>query len=280
VLNQAQEKPATGLCRTSTVRDIAIDTLKILSYFFRPRCSLVSEETFDLVGVRHGKFQTLGASFELDTPRWGRGNCIATRNLLHVDHLRPVSLKMRNVENSRSRLLSCLLSHILDLANHAIDDVWLPVEPFQNLIAATRFIAATGRNGPGIWGDFSIGFLHQLPISLAHNTEIVVQILPYLNALSELPAPLKRYEPQIRFAVDALKWDNRVLMVVVATLQHAYEFHQWHRKHVAERNARDQFLAALGITPKSYRTAEPLLSPASARTRRIAKTLATVWPET
>src|SRR5260370_16588608 len=68
VLNQVPTNPATGLCRTSTVGDIAIDTLKILSFFFRPRCSPVSEETFDLVGVRHAKFQALGASFELDTP--------------------------------------------------------------------------------------------------------------------------------------------------------------------------------------------------------------------
>jgi hypothetical protein len=135
---------------------------------------------------------------------------------------------MRNPENPRSRLLPRLLSHYLGFA-HAIEDVWLPVEPFHNLVAATRFIAATGRNGPGIWGDFSIGFLHQLPMSLAYNKEIVIQILPYLNLLSELLAPLKRYEPQIRFAVDELKWDNRLLMFVAVTLQHAWEFQQWHR---------------------------------------------------
>ena len=68
-------------------------------------------------------------------------------------------------------------------------------------------------------------------------------------------------------------------MIVAVTLQHACEFQQWHQKHVAERNARDQFLAAQGITPTNYRTAAPLLSPASARTRRIAKTLAAVWSE-
>ena len=48
------------------------------------------------------------------------------------------------------------------------------------------------------------------------------------------------------------------------------------------RNARDQYLAAAGITPKNYRTTDPLLSQVSARTRRrrrIAKTLATVWAE-
>jgi len=138
-------------------------------------------------------------------------------------------------------------------------------------------------NGPGIWGEFSIGFLHQLPMSLAHNTEIVVQILPYLNSLSELPAPLKRYEPQIRFAIDELKWDNRLLLMVAATLQHAYEFQQWHQKHVTERNARDQAVAAQGIAPKNYHTSDPLLSSTSARTRRrrrIASTPATVLPET
>ncbi len=192
-------------------------------------------------------------------------------------------MKMRNAEHREADYCRACYPIILGLPNHAIDDVWLPVEPFQNLIAATRFIAATGRNGPGIWENFSIGFLHQLPMSLAHNTEIVVQILPYLNSLSELPAPLRRYEPQIRFAVDELKWDNRLLMFVAATLQHAYEFKLWHQKHVSARNAQDQFLAAQGITPKNYRAADPLLSPASARARlrrRIAKTLATVWSET
>jgi len=171
---------------------------------------------------------------------------------------------------------------ILGLPNPAIDDSWLPVEPFQHLIAATRFIAATGRHGQGIWADYSIAFLHQLPMSLAYNTEIVVQILPYLTSLSELPEPLKRYEPQLRFAFDVLKLDNRVLMVLAATLQHAHEFKLWHQNHVTERNARDQYLAADGITPKNYRTTDPLLSQLSTRTRRrwrIAKTLATVWPE-
>ena len=89
---------------------------------------------------------------------------------------------------------------ILGLPNPAIDDFWLPLEPFQHLIAATRFIAATGRYGPGIWADYSINFLLQLPMSLAYNTEIVVQMLPCLTSLSELPESLKRYEPQLRFA--------------------------------------------------------------------------------
>ena len=120
-------------------------------------------------------------------------------------------------------------------------------------------------------------------MSLAYNTEIVVQILPCVTSLSELPESLKRYEPQLRFALDALKLDNRMLIALAATLQHAYEFMLWHRKHVAERNARDQYLAADGFTPKNYRTTDPLLSQASALTRRkgrLAKALATVWPET
>ena len=59
-------------------------------------------------------------------------------------------------------------------------------------------------------------------MSLAYNTEIVVQMLPCLTSLSELPESLKRYEPQLRFALDALKLDNRMLMALAATLQHAY----------------------------------------------------------
>ena len=114
-----------------------------------------------------------------------------------------------------------------------IDDSWLPLEPFQHLIAATRFIAATGRYGPGIWADYSINFLLQLAMSLAYNTEIVVQMLPCLTSLSELPESLKRYEPQLRFALDALKLDNRMLIALAATLQHAYEFMLWHQKHAA-----------------------------------------------
>jgi hypothetical protein len=172
---------------------------------------------------------------------------------------------------------------ILGLSDPAIDDSWLPVEPFQHLIAATRFLAATEKYGSGIWADYSIGFLLQLPMCMAYNTEIIVQILPYLNSLSELPESLKRYEPQLRFALDALKLDNRMLMALAATLKHAYEFMLWHQKHAAERNARDQYLAADGITPKNYRTTDPLLSQLSARLRRrrrIAKTLETVSDKT
>ena len=120
-------------------------------------------------------------------------------------------------------------------------------------------------------------------MSLACNTEIVIQMLPCLTSLSELPESLQRYEAQLRFALDALKLDNRMLMALAATLQHAYEFMLWHQKHAAERNARDQYLVADGFPPKNYHTTDPLLSQAAAarvrRRRRIAKALATVWPE-
>jgi hypothetical protein len=46
--------------------------------------------------------------------------------------------------------------------------------------------------------------------------------------------------------------------------------------------ARDQYLAADGFTPKNYRSTDPLLSEASALTRRkrhLARALRTVWPE-
>lgn len=277
-------KPATRLCRASRVRAITIRTLKILSYFFRSRCSLVSEERFDPNGVRHEEFQATRASFELKTSSLGRGDCLLRRE--YYNWRITCDRCHRNIETRKihqSDYCRACYPIILGLPNPVIDDAWLPVEPFEHLISATRFIAATGRNGAGIWEDFSIGFLHQLPISLAYNTEIVVQILPYLTSLSELPAPLKRYEPQLRFAVDELKWDNRTLMFVVATLQHAWEFQQWHQKHVGERNARDQYFAAHGITTNNYRTADPLLSRLSgriSRRRRIAKALATVWPET
>ena len=56
-------------------------------------------------------------------------------------------------------------------------------------------------------------------MSLAYNTEIVVQMLPCLTSLSELPESLKRYEPQLCFALDALKLDNRMLIALAATLQ-------------------------------------------------------------
>ena len=119
-------------------------------------------------------------------------------------------------------------------------------------------------------------------MSLAYNTEIVVQILPCLTSLSELPESLKHYEPQLRFTLEALKLDNRMVTGLAATLQDAYEFMLRHEKHVAERNARDQYLAVRGFTPKNYHTPDPLSSQASAltrRKRRLTRAVRTVWPE-
>jgi hypothetical protein len=72
---------------------------KIFSHFFRSRCSLVSEGSFDPVGGNNREFHGTGASFELGIPLRAGGLSIATRMLLHVDHLRPVSQNLRNAEN-------------------------------------------------------------------------------------------------------------------------------------------------------------------------------------
>ena len=194
---------------------------------------------------------------------------------------------------------------ILGLPHPVIDDSWLPLEPFEHLIAAARFIAATERYGPGFWANYSIGFLLQLPISLAYNTDIIVQILPYLNSLSELPAPLQAkllrvIEERVVHRLGSRKdipIDVRILAATNKDPQEAVRdgtlredllyrlnvFKLWHQKHVAERNARDQYLAAAGFTPKNYRTTDPLLSQLSARERRrrrVAKAPAPVSPET
>ena len=50
------------------VRGMTIRTLKIFSYFFPFRCSLVSEERFDLDGVRHAKFRSFGATSQSELP--------------------------------------------------------------------------------------------------------------------------------------------------------------------------------------------------------------------
>jgi hypothetical protein len=79
----------------------------------------------------------------------------------------------------------------------------------------------------------SIGFLQELPMSLAHNIETVALLLPHLSSLSRRPAPLKRYEPQVRAALEALNYDQRSLVGVAATLRDGYEFQQWHRERQA-----------------------------------------------
>ena len=113
---------------------------------------------------------------------------------------------------------------MLGLPNVAIDKSWLPLEPFPHLIAATRWCSRD------FWGDFAIGFVHELPMSLAHNIEAVALLLPHLNSLSGLPTALKRYEPQLRAALEALNYEQRSLVAVAATLLDAYEFQKWHRE--------------------------------------------------
>lgn len=117
---------------------------------------------------------------------------------------------------------------MLGLPNVAIGRSWLPLEPFPHLIAATRW------HSPDFWGDFSIGFLKELPMSLAHNIETVGLLLPHLSSLSGLPTPLKRYEPQIRAALEALSYDHCSLAGVAATLRDAYAFLQWHSEFLTQ----------------------------------------------
>lgn len=116
---------------------------------------------------------------------------------------------------------------ILGFPNVAIDRSWIPLEPFPHLIAAIRWLS------PDFWGDFSISFLQELPLSLAHSNETVALLLPHLNSLSGLPTALMRYEPQLRAALEALKYDHRSLASVAATLRDAYEFQQWLRERQA-----------------------------------------------
>jgi len=114
--------------------------------------------------------------------------------------------------------------NILGFPNVAIDRSWIPLEPFPHLIAAIRWLS------PDFWGDFSIGFLQELPMSLAHSNETVALLLPHLNSLSSLPTALMRYEAQLRAALEALKYHHRSLAGVTATLRDAYEFQQWLRE--------------------------------------------------
>jgi hypothetical protein len=67
-------------------------------------------------------------------------------------------------------------------------------------------------------------------MSLVFDAEAVHQLLPHLTSLSGLPTALKRYEPQLRAALEALNYDQRSLLGVAATLRDAYVFQQWHRE--------------------------------------------------
>jgi hypothetical protein len=70
-------------------------------------------------------------------------------------------------------------------------------------------------------------------MSLAYNTEAVALLLPHLDSFSGLPTALMRYEPQLRAALEALKYDHRSLADVAATLRDAYEFQEWLRERQA-----------------------------------------------
>ncbi|HXN23420.1 MAG TPA: hypothetical protein VOA41_11835 [Candidatus Dormibacteraeota bacterium] len=136
---------------------------------------------------------------------------------------------------------------MLGRSNVAIDDRWLPVEPFPHLMAATRWAE------PTVWGQFAVRFLYELPLSLSNNTEVVVQFLPHLTSLSELRAVLTRYVPQLRVAFEACGYDDRILTSVAATLEHAYEFWKGHDNYLRETEARAAFFAAHGNPQRDYR---------------------------
>jgi len=70
-------------------------------------------------------------------------------------------------------------------------------------------------------------------MSLAHSNKTVALLLPHLNSLSGLPSALMRYEPQLRAALEALKYDRLSLAGVAATLWDANEFQQWLRERQA-----------------------------------------------
>ncbi len=115
------------------------------------------------------------------------------------------------------------------LEHGGIDDLWLPLKPFHDLMAATRWTC------PKYWGRLAIQFLRELPMSLSENAAFVIEFVSYLTRLSELPDSLKRYEPQLRCAIDAVGADERMLGGVAATLTEAYEFMKWHRAYLSER---------------------------------------------
>jgi hypothetical protein len=110
-----------------------------------------------------------------------------------------------------------------------IDDLWLPVKPLRNLMAATRWIS------PNWWGEFAVQFLRELPMSVSENKDLVIQLAPYLGRLSALPDSLKRSESQVRGAIDAAGYNEWMLGTVAATLEEACEFMEWHRTYLERR---------------------------------------------
>ena len=115
------------------------------------------------------------------------------------------------------------------LEHGGIDDLWLPLKPFRDLLAAARWTC------PKYWGRFAIQFLRELPMSFSENAVLVIELVPYLTRLPELPDSLKRYGPQLRCAIDAVGANERMLGAVAATLTEAYEFIQWHRSYLIKR---------------------------------------------
>ncbi len=115
------------------------------------------------------------------------------------------------------------------LEHGGIDDLWLPLKPFRDLLAAARWTC------PKYWGRFAIQFLRELPMSFSENAVLGIELVPYLTRLPELPDSLKLYEPRLQCAIDAVGANERMLGAVAATLTEAYEFIQWHRSYLIKR---------------------------------------------
>ena len=119
-----------------------------------------------------------------------------------------------------------------------IDEHWVPLKPFRSLIDALRW------TNPRNWGLFARAFLTELPMSVAGNVELVIQLAPYLWRLSHLPTELKRYEAQVRCAIDVLGYTEGMLTTIAATLVEAYGFMEWHRTYLAERQRSKSLIVA------------------------------------
>ncbi|MGH9683002.1 MAG: helix-turn-helix domain-containing protein [Candidatus Acidiferrales bacterium] len=150
----------------------------------------------------------------------------------------------------------------LGLPHVPVDDRWLPVEPFPDLMAATRWF------GPMVSGQLAVEFLRELPQSLSNNAELVMQFVPYMMLLSELPEDIKHYEPQLRFAIDVCKNHNRILGLAGATLEYAYECWKWHDNYLKEGESRAAFFAAHGMLQRDYRAEHAALVQRANMSRR------------
>jgi len=144
--------------------------------------------------------------------------------------------------------------------------------PLGSLLLQRDMVQDSGKN-------YSIGFLRELPISLAYNTE---NYRPDI-ALPKFATPnclrrLKRYEPQLRFALDAVKLDNTMLMALTATLHHIYDFKLLHQKHVAERKCAGPVFSRRWLHPEKtiglrtlYCLSFPRVSGAGDASRRLLR---------